>query len=141
MVTIGFDVSDLGSGVDESSLMVTVDGSDVVSWGTLTAGRFRYAPGNLGAGVHTVAVTVSDRSGNVTGPVMWQFAVADPATLDLVAIAAPGQITAGGSAELRFAARSNGSALPGAVVRVSSRVAGQLDFTAGRLLTAAVSHR
>jgi hypothetical protein len=53
-----------------------VDGSDVAAWGTLTAGRFRYAPGNLGAGVHTIAVTVADLSGNPVGPVMWQFAVA-----------------------------------------------------------------
>ena len=44
-----------------------------------------YAPGNLGAGVHTIAVTVADNAGNVAGPVMWQFAVADPASLGLTA--------------------------------------------------------
>ncbi len=137
--TIGFDTSDLGSGVDEASMQVLVDGSDVVAWGTLSAGRFRYAPGNLGAGVHTIAVTVADRSGNLAGPVMGQFAVADPATLDLVAVAAPSRITAGGRIELRFAARSNGAALAGAAVRASSRVAGQSSFSAGRLLTAAAS--
>jgi hypothetical protein len=134
--TIGFDVSDLGTGVDESTLQVMVDGSDVSSWGTITAGRFRYAPGNLGAGVHTIAVTVADLSGNLAGPVMWQFAVADPATLDLVATAAPGRITAGQRVELHFQARSNGVALAGALVRASSRVAGQTGFSPGSLLTA-----
>jgi hypothetical protein len=133
---IGFDVSDLGSGVDDGSLQVMVDGSDVAAWGTLSSGRFRYAPGNLGAGVHTIAVTVADLSGNTVGPVMWQFAVADPATFDLVGIAAPGRTTAGQRVELRFAARSNGVGLAGAVVRASSRVAGQVSFSAGRLLTA-----
>jgi hypothetical protein len=133
---IGFDVSDLGSGVDDGSLQVMVDGSDVAAWGTLSSGRFRYAPGNLGAGVHTIAVTVADRSGNTAGPVMWQFAVADPATFDLVGIAAPGRITAGQRVELRFAASSNGNALAGAVVRASSRAAGQVSFSAGHLLTA-----
>jgi len=137
--TIGFDVGDLGTGVDDGSLQVMVDGSDVVGWGTLADGRFRYAPGNLGAGVHTVAVTVADRAGNSAGPVMWQFAVADPATLDLVAITAPGRIVAGQRVDLRFAARSNGSAMAGAVVRVSSRAAGQLSFSAGSLLTAGAS--
>jgi hypothetical protein len=135
-VTIGFDVSDLGTGVDDGSLQVMVDGSDVAGWGTLADGRFRYAPGNLGAGVHTVAVTVADRAGNSAGPVMWQFAVADPATLDLVAVAAPGRIVAGQRIELRFVARSNGTAMAGAVVRASSRSAGQLSFSAGSLLTA-----
>ena len=73
---IAFDVSDAGTGVATGTLRVDVDGSDVASWGTLTGGHFSYAPGNLGAGVHTIAVTVADNAGNVAGPVMWQFAVA-----------------------------------------------------------------
>ncbi|MDX6549088.1 MAG: large repetitive protein, partial [Gaiellales bacterium] len=92
---IGFDVSDLGGGIDAATLSVMVDGSDVAGWGSLSGGRFRYAPGNLGAGVHTIAVTVSDRSGNRVGPVMWQFAVADPARLSLTALTAPAQTAAG----------------------------------------------
>jgi len=75
---IAFDVSDAGTGVATDTLRVDVDGSDVASWGTLTGGHFSYAPGNLGAGVHTIAVTVADNAGNVAGPVMWQFAVAKP---------------------------------------------------------------
>ena len=63
--TIGFDVEDLGTGVDDGSLQVTVDGSDVSGWGSLNLdGRFRYSPGDLGAGVHTAAVTVADLAGN-----------------------------------------------------------------------------
>ncbi|MDX6551090.1 MAG: large repetitive protein [Gaiellales bacterium] len=135
---IGFDVSDLGSGIDDATLSVMVDGSDVAGWGSLSGGRFRYAPGNLGAGVHTIAVTVSDRAGNGVGPVMWQFAVADPARISLTALTAPAQTAAGQQVLLRFAALSNGTALAGAQVLVSSREAGQPAFTAGRLLTAGV---
>ena len=133
---IGFDVTDIGSGIDDATLIVMVDGSDVAGWGSLSGGRFRYAPGNLGAGVHTIAVTVSDRAGNRVGPVMWQFAVADPARLSLTALTAPAQTAAGQHVLLSFAVRSNGTALAGAQVLVSSREAGQPAFTAGRLLTA-----
>jgi hypothetical protein len=133
---IGFDLSDPGSGIDDATLSVMVDGSDVAGWGSLSGGRFRYAPGNLGAGVHTIAVTVSDRAGNRMGPVMWQFAVADPARISLTALAAPAQTAAGQQVLLRFAALSNGAALAGAQVLVSSREAGQPAFTAGHLLTA-----
>ncbi len=138
-VVIGFDMQDAGTGLDESSLQVLVDGSDVASWGSLSGGHFRYAPGNLGAGVHTVAVTVADSSGNVTGPVMWQFAVANPATLSLAALAAPSHLVAGGHVLMQFAVRSNGAAMPGAQVVVSSRSAGQTGFAPGRLLTADAS--
>ena len=86
---IAFDMSDTGTGVATGTLMVEVDGSDVASWGTLTGSHFAYAPGNLGAGVHTIAVTVADNAGNVAGPVMWQFAVADPASLGLTAAGGP----------------------------------------------------
>jgi hypothetical protein len=73
---IAFDVADTGTGIDPASLSVVVDASDVTSWGTFAGGHFHYAPGNLGPGVHTVSVTAADLSGNVVGPLMWQFAVA-----------------------------------------------------------------
>ena len=126
---IGFAVSDDGTGVDDDTLRVTVDGSDVTSWGSFGSGRFVYAPGNLGAGVHTVAVTVADTSGNVAGPVMWQFAVADPARVALSALSVPSRITAGGSARLRYRATANGSPLVGTGLRLESRPAGQAGFS------------
>ena len=126
---IGFAVSDDGTGVDDDTLRVTVDGSDVTSWGSFGSGRFVYAPGNLGAGVHTVAVTVADTSGNVAGPVMWQFAVADPARVALSALSVPSRITAGGSARLRYRATANGNPLVGTSLRLESRPAGQAGFS------------
>ena len=95
-VPIGFDVADTGTGIDPSSLQVLVDGSDVTSWGAFEGGHFRYAPGDLGAGVHTIAVTVADAAGNVAGPLMWQFAVADPATLSRAPWSAPVVARVGG---------------------------------------------
>ena len=118
---VTFDVSDAGTGVDDHSLAVSVDGSPVDAWSTFTNGHFVYDPGNLGTGVHTVSVTVADTSGNVAGPVMWQFAVSDPARLDVVVAGGAGRIVAGGSTTLRYRATSNGSALAGATLRLTSR--------------------
>jgi hypothetical protein len=133
---IAFDISDAGTGVDAATLHVDVDGSDVVSWGTLTGGHFAYAPGNLGAGVHTIAVTVADNSGNVAGPVMWQFAVADPATLALAPAGGPASIVHGHAAVLRFSATSNGTGMAGARLLVSARPAGSTAFGPARVVTA-----
>lgn len=131
---VTFDVTDAGTGVDDASLLVTVDGSDVTSWGSFTAGHFVYDPGTLGAGVHTVAVTVADSSGNVSGPVMWQFAVADPAKLDVVTVAGAGHIVAGQSTTLRYRATSNGAALPSTTLRLTGRSAGGAAFGNPRVL-------
>jgi len=133
---IGFDMSDAGTGIDADSLVVDVDGSDVSSWGTLTGGRFSYAPGNLGAGVHTIAVTVADNAGNVAGPEMWQFAVADPASLELAAAGGPSSVVYGHAATLRFSASSNGSGMAGARILVSARPAGSAAFGPARVVTA-----
>jgi hypothetical protein len=131
---IGFELADAGAGVDPAALHVIVDGSDVTAWGAYANGRFAYAPGALAAGVHTVSVTVADRAGNVAGPVMWQFAVADPATLDLQA-SRPVALTAGGRAIVRFTARTNGTPLAGARIVVSSRPAGRRGLHTIRTLT------
>src|SRR5262249_39765929 len=123
-----FDVADAGVGVDPSSLVVTVDGSDVTPWGTLAGGHFRYAPGNLGAGVHTVAVTVADRAGNATGPVVWECAVAGPATLGRRVVSGPSSLVWGGRSTLVFQATSNSTPIAGARLLVSRRPAGAADF-------------
>jgi hypothetical protein len=131
---IGFDAADAGVGIDPVSLIVTVDGSDVTAWGSFAGGRFVYSPGNLGPGVHTIGVTLADLSGNVAGPVLWQFSVADPARLDLVAGTAPGSLLYGRRGVITAIARSNGVPLAGAEVRVSSRPAGSATFGPSRVL-------
>ena len=136
---IAFDMSDAGTGVATGTLRVDVDGSDVASWGTLTGSHFSYAPGNLGAGVHTIAVTVADNAGNVAGPVMWQFAVADPASLGLAAAGGPASIVAGHAAALRFTATSNGAGMAGARVLVSARPAGNAAFGPAKIVTASTA--
>jgi hypothetical protein len=131
---IGFDVSDAGAGVDPAGLHVVLDGSDVTAWGTYAAGHFAYAPGTLGAGVHTVSVTAADKAGNVAGAVSWQFAVADPAVLRLAA-QGPASVTAGGRATIRFVATASGTPLAEVAVAISSRAAGQAGFHRLRTLT------
>jgi hypothetical protein len=131
---VTFDVADAGTGVDESTLEVTVDGSDVMPWSTFANGHFVYDPGTIGAGVHTVAVTVADASGNIAGPVMWQFAVADPARLDIAVVGGAGRIVAGQSTTLRYQATANGAPLAGATLRLTSRTAGGAAFAGQRLL-------
>jgi hypothetical protein len=131
---IGFDTSDAGAGVDPATLHVFVDGSDVTGWGSYASGHFSYAPGTLGAGVHTVSVTVADNAGNVAGPLSWQFAVADPAALR-VAGRGPTSIVAGGRASMGFVATSSGTPLVGVRVVISTRPAGQRGFRTVRTLT------
>ena len=140
-VRIAFDAADTGTGIDPSSLVVTVDGSDVTSWGTFAGGHFSYAPGNLGAGVHTIAVTVADAAGNVAGPVMWQFAVADPATLSLRTVSGPSALIAGVRKTLVFQASSGSTRLAGARLLVSHRTAGSAGYGPARALTASSAGR
>ena len=132
-VAVTFDVADAGAGVDEDSLEVTVDGSPVDAWSTFANGHFVYDPGNLAAGVHTVAVTVGDTSGNVAGPMMWQFAVSDPARLDVVVAGGAGRIVAGQSTTLRYRATSNGAPLAGATLRLTSRPGTSASFANPRI--------
>jgi hypothetical protein len=131
---IGLDVEDIGVGIDPASLVVTLDTSDVTSWGTFSAGHFHYAPGDMAAGVHTVTATVADRAGNVTGPVVWQFAVAAPDTLGLNFASGAASITFGGHATLSVRATSNGVPLAAARVLVSARPAGAVAFGPPRAL-------
>jgi hypothetical protein len=131
---IGFDIRDTGSGVDAVTLHVLVDGSDVTAWGTLASGQFRYAPGSLAPGVHTVSVTAADRAGNVAGPVEWEFAVASPADLHLVAQTAA-SIVSGGRVTMRFVARDGAAPMAGARVAIASRVAGGTGFHTVRTMT------
>ena len=138
-VPIGFDLADEGTGIDPASLHVTVDGSDVTSWGTLSGSSFRYAPGNLGAGVHTITVGVSDRAGNAAAPVSWQFAVADPAHLGLAFRSGPAAVVYGAQTVLTFAATSNGGPLAGASVVVTSRAYGQSAFGSPHTVSADAS--
>lgn len=137
--TIAFDASDAGTGVDASTLHVLVDGSDVVGWGAFSGGHFSYSPGNLGAGVHTISVSVADAAGNQAGPVMWQFAVADPATLGVAFRGGPASIVAGAHATLVFAATASGAPLAFAHVLVSTQPAGQAGFGPARTLIASAS--
>src|SRR5205823_8894394 len=108
--------------------------SDVSVWGTYSAGSFRYTPGNLGAGVHTISATVADRAGNATGPVMWQFAVADPAKLELALQSAPAGLVYGQQGMIVARATADGQALAGADVRVSTKPAGSASFGPSRML-------
>ncbi len=135
---IGFDLRDTGSGVDPDTLHVLVDGSDVTAWGSLASGQFRYAPGGMAPGVHTVSVTVADRAGNVAGPVEWEFAVASPADLHLVAQTAA-SIVAGGRVTMRFTARDGAVAMAGTRVVIASRVAGGTGFHTLRTMTTSAS--
>jgi hypothetical protein len=135
---LGFDLRDAGSGVDPDTLHVLVDGSDVTAWGTLASGQFRYAPGSIAPGVHTVSVTVADRAGNIAGPVEWEFAVASPADLHLVA-QTPASIVAGGRVTMRFTARDGAVPMAGTRVVIASRVAGGTGFHTLRTLTTGAS--
>ena len=131
---IGFDAADAGVGIDPASLIVTVDGSDIDRLGNFAGGRSVYSPGNLGAGVHTIGVTVADLSGRYcrAGAVAVRRrrpCAARPRGRHgarLPAVRPARRLTA--------IARSNGVPLGGAKVRVSSRPAGSAAFGPSRVL-------
>ncbi|WP_421385528.1 cell wall-binding repeat-containing protein [Bacillus salacetis] len=63
------------SGVDESSITVTVDGTDVTGQATFAGGIVSYTPATeLAVGQHTVVVTVQDTKGN-SSEHTWTFEV------------------------------------------------------------------
>ena len=62
-------------GIDTTSVQIEVDGSDVTSSATVTAGGVCYTPGaSMSEGAHTVQVTVSDLCGN-ENTTSWSFTV------------------------------------------------------------------
>jgi hypothetical protein len=81
-----------------------------------------------------VSVTAADRAGNVAGPVEWEFAVASPADLHLVAQTAA-SIVSGGRVTMRFVARDGAAPMAGARVAIASRVAGGTGFHTVRTMT------
>jgi hypothetical protein len=131
---IGFALGDTGSGVDPDTLHVLLDGSDVTAWGALSAGQFRYAPGSLAPGVHTVSVTAADRAGNVAGPIEWEFAVASPSDLHVAAQTAT-SIVAGGKVTMRFVALDGTAPMAGTRIVIASRPAGGTGFHTLRTMT------
>ncbi|MVP00234.1 phosphodiester glycosidase family protein [Paenibacillus lutrae] len=74
---VGIHVSDSGSGVDPSSIHVTLDGAAVPHAYEESSGRIVAVPENdLAAGEHAVRVEAADRSGNAAIPVAaWTFTV------------------------------------------------------------------
>jgi hypothetical protein len=88
----------------------------------------------MSPGVHTVSATVVDKAGNVAGPESWQFAVADPAVLELTG-QGPRSVVAGHRASMRFVATGSGTPLAGVRVVISSRPAGRASFRVVRTLT------
>ncbi len=73
--TIGVDFLDTGSGVNISSLKMTVDGIDVTDWSVVTNSSIDWPmPFLLAEGSHTVSVAIADLSGNQNTTV-WSFVV------------------------------------------------------------------
>lgn len=73
--TIGVDFMDTGSGVNISSLMMTVDGIDVTDWSIVTNSSIDWPmPFLLAEGSHTVSASIADLSGDQNTTV-WSFVV------------------------------------------------------------------
>jgi hypothetical protein len=82
--TIGADFTDLVSGVDKvsgvnvSSIKITLDGIDVTSKATVTTSSVRYTPSSgPSTGTHTVKIELKDNAGNLTTKT-WTFTVTRP---------------------------------------------------------------
>lgn len=72
--TIEASYTDELSGVDPAAVVLTVDGTDVSSLATITAGGISYVPGTaLADGTHTVQLSASDKAGNAADSIQWSF--------------------------------------------------------------------
>ena len=75
--------ADAGSGIDESSAQVYLDGQDVTSKAEISTHGFTFRPGKpLVEGVHRVEVTVSDKAGNRSNRLSWLFGVDAPVVVE-----------------------------------------------------------
>ncbi len=69
-------VQDIGSGIDESTIVMMVDGSAIVHSYASGTGVVSYIPSSaLSEGAHTVTVDVSDNAGNAATQASWTFNV------------------------------------------------------------------
>jgi hypothetical protein len=74
--TIGADYSD-SSGINVSSVMFEIDGSDMTSFAVVTSSGFTYTPQtDLPSGLHTINLEVEDSLGNLA-IASWSFTVND----------------------------------------------------------------
>jgi PGF-pre-PGF domain-containing protein len=72
---ISADLSDSGSGIDTSSVIITVDGINQTVNATITSIEVTYEPSSaLSIGSHTVNITASDNVSN-TGYLQWSFTI------------------------------------------------------------------
>jgi hypothetical protein len=70
-----------GSGIDANSVIITVDGRNVMDQATVTSNFFTYRPAQpLSPGTHTIRVQVTDRAGN-TADKSWTFNVVADSTV------------------------------------------------------------
>jgi len=74
---ISADISDGGSGVDEDSIVLIVDGDDVTDDADYSSGELTYTPSSdLDYGSHDVEIDVADELGNAATTYTWSFSIA-----------------------------------------------------------------
>jgi len=72
---ISADISDEGTGINASSVKISVDGTDVTDKATAIPSRIWYTPREpLSSGNHQATVAVEDNAGN-RAEVSWSFTV------------------------------------------------------------------
>jgi hypothetical protein len=75
---ISLTYSDNSSGINTSSIRLTIDGTDVTSVAVITAFKTTYTPASEYApGIHTVVFVISDKSGNRLTQT-WSFTIEAP---------------------------------------------------------------
>ncbi|WP_395092047.1 stalk domain-containing protein [Armatimonas sp.] len=118
-------LSDVGTGIDSTSVQVLVNGTDVTAKATVTEAFFSYKPDPaLPAGKTTVAVVARDMAGNETHRA-WSFQISaavkvntpDPALVAVVAPQKPTILTPIANTSVGNKVEITGKATPGATVR------------------------
>ena len=76
--TIAAKFHDAGSGIDDSSVKIILDGKNVTAQATVGPEGLTLRPVEaLAGGRHTVEILVSDKAGNLSNTLAWQFGVGE----------------------------------------------------------------
>jgi len=75
--TIGANYTDASAGINTSTVVITVDGTNVTAFATINVGDVSYTPASaMTDGIHTVTVNVNDLAGNSAVQASWSFRIA-----------------------------------------------------------------
>jgi Bacterial Ig-like domain/Glucodextranase, domain B len=126
-ISVGANLSDIGSGIDLASIRLTVDGANVTGSATVNIGTVTYnAAAAYGVGQHNVELVVADKAGNATTS-RWAFELDQPAATAFTDLTPRNAVLPSGARPVISANFIDASGIAPASVRL---VVDEIDVTA-----------